>query len=267
MNCILVVIYNKECNNSDTIKSIIRTDIFSRFSVIVFDNSTIDTGNKEFCERHNIIYYGFNENWGLSRAYNYVIERLPEGTEHLMIFDDDTSIPYKYFLNSFNYLHEGTADVYLPIVKESDTKRILSPLNSTKHKSGFQRLHTIEDLDYHRITAINTGMIINTEVYKKIKYDENLFLDCVDHDFMTEVRKHGYSIKVMDCELLQHYSRNEQTDSEAALRRFIIYKKDFAFYSKKHGNRYGSRISLLLHKIKSAVRYRKLDFIRAGRGS
>ncbi len=260
MNYILIVIYNRNCKDSNTLCSILKSEGYDEFQLVVFDNSTIKTENREFCEKRNIIYYNFRENRGLSKAYNYVIDRLPEESGYLMIFDDDTEVPEKYLIRCLEYIEDGKADVLLPVIRESDTGKFLSPLNTINRKSGFQRLKSLDEIDYGRVSAINTGMTLSPKVYRIIRYNEELFLDCVDHDFMAEVRNREYKIQVMDCELIQHYSRNEQKSADSALHRFKIYKKDFTIYSKKHGNRIDYRISLLKHAVLSAIRYRDLRF-------
>ena len=67
----LIVVYNKKCENSSSIQDIIKYN--PDINIIVYDNSEMDYGNKEFCKKNNIIYFTQNKNVGISRAYNYVI--------------------------------------------------------------------------------------------------------------------------------------------------------------------------------------------------
>lgn len=45
-------------------------------TVIVYDNSTKDYGNAEFCKKNNFVYFTQHANNGISKAYDYVIDHV-----------------------------------------------------------------------------------------------------------------------------------------------------------------------------------------------
>ena len=66
----LIVIYKKNCCESEAVKFIEKYK--NNISIILFDNSIQDFGNKEYCRKNDIIYYNLGENIGLSKAFIFV---------------------------------------------------------------------------------------------------------------------------------------------------------------------------------------------------
>ena len=94
------------------------------------------------------------------------------------------------------------ADVYVPIVKAKE--QILSPC--TIHRGRVKAIHDLSSITRENITAINSGMIVSLDVYQKIRYNENLFLEYIDHDFIRQLKQHQYSIHVLQQEIQQNFS-------------------------------------------------------------
>lgn len=260
MNYIIIVIYNKNCEESISLQCIKKYNIPDNFQIIIFDNSTSDLQNKQFCEENGFIYYGFNENRGLSKAYNYVISKIPHNNDsYLFIFDDDTFITQEYFNEANELIQLKEFDIILPIVKAGNL--IISPCN-TKYRSGARSVKSIADIDMKKITAINSGMIVKLSVYDSISYNEDLFLDCVDHDFMYSVRAKNYRIKIMNSVIFQNYSRKEKGSLEGAITRFNIYKKDFKVYAQKTANPFFYVLSMLKLAVENSVKYKNPVFVK-----
>ena len=62
-----------------------------------------------------------------------------------------------------------------------------------KFKKGKSNIY---ELELDNMSAINSGMVVRASVYKKIRYNEDLFLDCIDHEFMRMVRKYKFSLYI-----------------------------------------------------------------------
>ena len=88
----------------------------------------------------------------------------------------------------------------------------------------------------NRYSFINSCMCINAALFKEVIYDENLFLDCVDYDFINMIRqvisKDIFYI-MKNIEIYQNFSGVTSNTFESDLARFKIYVKDFRYYSKK----------------------------------
>ena len=195
MAYIIIVLYNKLCTELANIDFISKYK--SEFKLVFFDNGSEKyvAENKKYCGDKNYIYFTLNKNVGLSKAYNYVIDNLNLKDEYVIMLDDDTKLPSKYFEEALKIIETKEYDIILPVVMAE--KMIMSPSN-VQFDCRVKAVKDIKDIDYTRITAINSGMIIKGNVFDKIKYNENMFLEYVDHDFMKKVRNQNLKIKIMN---------------------------------------------------------------------
>lgn len=222
---------------------------------VVYDNSTGDYNNKSYCEKQNVLYYGDGENHGLSKAYNFVIDNIVTSPhDYLMILDDDTELTAAYFEEVFDRL-EALPAILAPVVRAGEM--ILSPSNIV-FGCKISMINSIRDLNSRNYTAINSGLIIKREVFDKLRYDEQLFLDCVDHDFFRQAALNGYELSVLQSEICQHYSKNEKTTPEQALSRFKIYKKDFGYFCRKWRKKWFFFPHMFKFALKESVKYKKI---------
>ena len=249
----LIVIYNKKIDSSTTFKCINKD---KRLNLIIYDNSLDNKYNKEFAKKNKIEYYTINKNVGLSKAYNYVIRKHKmNDNDYIMILDDDTEITNNYLDEVDKIINSHEYDIILPIVKSN--KRMMSPSN-IQFNCRVKRVKDISKLKMNKITAINSGMVVKKKVYNDIKYDENLFLDYVDHLFMKNIRNRNYSIYVMNSFLNQNYSRDQKQSFESVKFRFNIFKKDFKYYCKKCNRILFYYVSLLKLRLVYLIKYKKI---------
>lgn len=249
---VFIIIYNKECAGSDSCESI---PFDKDAEVSIFDNS--DTANDvsaEYCKNKNWHYEWMGGNIGLSKAYNHAVEQVCGEDGILVWFDDDTKISNDYFIRLRETERSGQpASIFLPVV--TNNGRILSPSKIHGHNS--QQVSDISVLDQQTITGINSGMAIKTEVFRNYRYDERLFLDCIDHQFIKDMKRRGFRIAVFDARLEQKYS---QTDASLTLqsvhRRMLLFDKDFRQYcSDTLSGRFYYRINYLLRRVRYAQKW------------
>ena len=251
----IIVLYNTKCDDSITYNKLKK---INNISIIVCDNSTIVNDNKDKVCKDGFVYINMQGNKGLSKAYNKAIEEIKKicGNQiyYVCIFDDDTEINH-FFEISKKYIETNMYDVYLPVIKTN--QRILSPCNYINNK--IYSIESIEKVDLSHISAINSGMIIKSDVFKKIKYNENLFLDYIDHDFMLKVKKNNFKIKIIDdLVLTQHFSMEENT-IDSAYNRLKIMNKDLKEFYKKNKLQYYKQI--IAYKLVMIKKYRSLKFL------
>ena len=93
-----VVVYNKRCADSPTCQALKALDNLP-LSVLIYDNSTADYGNRAYCEENGWVYLGGNGNMGISKAYNACVNYLTEQAfvGYICLFDDDTHLDPTYF--------------------------------------------------------------------------------------------------------------------------------------------------------------------------
>lgn len=255
----LVVIYNKSCDESTTLACL--RNYAERIRVVVFDNSTKENSNFLWCKERGYIYHSEKRNIGLSKAYNYVLRTLKKtDSDYIIILDDDTSLPDSYFQEVFQKIKSHQYHLLLPVVLSG--KEMISPCNmefDCKPKGVSDR----KQINIAKISAINSGMVVRLDVYEKINYDENMFLECIDHDFMNRVRQDHLRILVLESEIYQDYSLESKGNLETAILRFKIRKKDIKTYYKKYKNMLICHAYIVWIAIKLAKKYRSLRFFRS----
>lgn len=218
----------------------------------LLDNSTDETikeENKKFCQDSNIKYFDNGGNVGLAKAYNRAIADLEEG-EALAIFDEDTFIPDDFIKEAVKGLEE--ADIVVPIVKSGD--KIISPSSLAGKK--------VVKYSGKNLTAINSGTVIKKEVFDKIGgYNEDMFLDYIDHEFMERCLKTKVKVKVFSKELNQTFFARENTDKVKALRRFEIFLDDFKVFCKESKGYY--KLKTFKMALKNFIKYKSSEFFKA----
>ena len=234
----VIVLYNKRTQDSVTLNRLLMLSP-KQLTSIVLDNSDKDyiSNNKSYCEHNGIQYYCLQGNRGISKAYNYALDLLyNEKKNDIVIWlDDDTAISQEYFdcLNRYSSLEEY--DVFAPIIRGQNGV-IYSPC-----KTGWLKGHYINDIRQsipdRKFTAINSCLAVRLKIYEKYRYDENLFLDCVDTLFFDNLRAKGKHFFLLPVEIQQNFFQRGEIDSRKLWNRFRIRIIDTKYYSKLGGFR------------------------------
>ncbi len=165
--------------------------IFGLFDIVyVYDNTEeIGRKNKEF-QKDNIEYYGFGENKGLSEPYNFILSKaMITNVDWLFLYDQDSLITETAIDKMKECVENGINDdivIVAPTIQYFD----IPPMDlSTKYEKF----------------AINSGSMLNVKLIqeKKLLYDENLFLDKVDHDFCKQIEAKNLRILRLGDVILQ----------------------------------------------------------------
>ena len=174
-----------------------------------------------------------------------------------MILDDDTCLPESYFQEVYRQTEIPEHQLLLPIVMSGDL--MMSPCKMVLgcKPAG---LKDKSQIDITRVSAINSGMVVRLDAYEKISYDEDMFLDCVDHDFMNQVRRQGLKIRILESKIQQNYSLNSKGSLEGALFRFDLQKKDLKAYYKKYRHMLICRLYIIWIATKLARKYKSFAF-------
>lgn len=189
----LVFMYNYDEGCIENIKSYAnQVDV-----VYAFDNT--EQGNKKqrsidmLREIENLEYIDGHGNQGLSYAINYVAKIcLDKGIEWLITFDQDSKAQedmlqvMKKFIKTYKYIHK--IGIICPTI-------INSKLNYAQ---------PVYEYSYH-YRVIQSGALHNLKAYQSIDgYDENLFIDQVDHDYCVRLRANNYQIVKLNKAVLEH---------------------------------------------------------------
>lgn len=263
----IVVIYNERIDQGkvETVSILNRNDC----TIVICDNSTIDDVkrlNKEFAFKNKFRYIDMEGNHGLSSAYNTSISEIIKNNADLygkwiIVFDQDTHIPINFFDSLFNELKKNNfiPCIYVPLVFDNKFE-LLSPCRFSGMR--FKRCKCIDIND--NSFFINSGMCIPLSFFENCKYDENIFLDFVDHDFIKTIRKsYGNCFKVMtSISLQQEFSGATRLSKTKELARYIIYCNDaIMFYKKWNGFYCFSMVLPFLRGIKLSLIHKDIIFI------
>jgi rhamnosyltransferase len=210
--CAVIVSYNP----TPHILKLARSLILQFSSVIVVDNGSNNDSISllKMLESISGITVHYNENnLGIAIALNKGIEyALDLGCEWVGTFDQDS-------LPSSNYL-ETMIDSYEEC-RNNNLVAIISPRYLTKTGlvsfGSYSEKKTIEKYLVVKST-MTSGNLIKLDKIKDIgRFDEDFFIDYVDHEFCLRVRRNGFKIIESCNSLLQHELGSPETHSIAGI--------------------------------------------------
>ena len=259
--CAVVVIYNVKCEDSPTCQALSQMQNIG-LHVLIFDNSTINLQNREFCLQKGWAYLGGLGNVGLSKAYNASIEYLKQESQIKMVclFDDDTHIDVDYFNQLCKIRMSKTSKIYVPLIYSND--RLLSPCVLRPNHTTKLFHSDLEAIQYDgkNITAINSCMALDLSLFDDFRYDENIFLDGIDHNFLMQMKQRNEKIVVFPYSCNHSFSGDLLPTKNAALMRFSIYAKDYRYIFRYNLFKY---LTLLGRRtLHLTLQYRSLCFIK-----
>ena len=257
----VVVIYNTACYDSVTCQAL--RQLNSDLPVVIYDNSTKDYGNQQYCVDSGWHYLGGLGNVGLSKAYNSCIIYIKEhlDADVVCLFDDDTKIDSQYFDLLRHAMVDGESKIFVPLIYSKDT--LISPSILKARYKIVKFEHEQAALSYvgKELSAINSCMALDLSLFDCYRYDEEIFLDGIDHKFVADMKTHGEQIKVFPYRCEQAFSGDEKPSPKSALTRFLIFKKDFQYILGK------DKISYIYLVGKRALnltlKYKSFEFLHA----
>lgn len=250
---VVIVLYNSDLSSVKALDALLIHPLVK--SVVVCDNS--DDGNNHLAVRRctdRVRAFNMGGNVGLSKAYNFAMSKC--AADYVLVLDDDTELPDDFFDSIASHIANGGADVFMPLVRSSEI--LMSPCG--KKGKRFVALNGPEDFSGVTLSGVNSGLVVRRNVYDKVSYREDLFLDMVDHAFFDDVMAEGFKVQVMnDVTLSQNFSR-ETDDFETARARYRISKRDNrVYFGKAFGDRIFCEAQLFYWKLKKAIKFKRLS--------
>jgi len=231
----VVVVYNCECENSETCKRLTKIFKKNNIQVVVIDNSTIETKNVEVIHKYGWTYLSMEKNLGLSVAYNCAINYINDFSFNKIIiwFDDDTEVTEEYFIKlRETVIKNSYASIFVPIIYGIDNK-IYSP-NSRRFFRNKLMKNEMSKIYKDDFNAINSCMAIRMSVFKNYRYDENLFLDSVDQKFCEDMCKAKINFNIVNVKITQNFfQRSKRISADQAWKRYRTRIRDFMCYANK----------------------------------
>lgn len=248
-NAIVVVVYNKQIEDSITLNTLVEHD-FCNSKLVIHNNGpkniTLQGTVAEKIERKfkNVELINSLNNLPLSMLYNDFI-RNNEGARQFIIFDDDSTVT-KEFVSAVN---QNEYDMELP--------RIISRVDGvTYYPIEDKKVVTTERyLNQRTSFSIGSGMVINSSLVKKFRkhgvelFDENYALYGVDVSVFRRIYRlidRGEDFKIKSSSHIYHsLSRAEGKESPFRIRERLI---DTAITTRRYPT-----LRLHIHFIKKLI--------------
>lgn len=174
-----ILLYNPDLRrlqqNVDAVKNCVE-------NVLLVDNASRNFLEiQEFASRNKITLCHNNVNEGLPKSFNTMIRfAKDEGFGNLLLLDQDSICD----ANLVDLYKKNISSKYVCL-----TPRIVHRLKDYEEQYGLK-----DKLDEEEIVneSINSGTLINLTILPQdLRFNEHLFVDCVDFDFFLQVKKRG----------------------------------------------------------------------------
>lgn len=201
--------------------------------VILVDDTdqTAEGGGPDFSKISNLRYIKNKANIGIAASLNEGVKRAAEeGFNWVIALDDDTLVSETYVADVFEFIQGNQ----LPDIGLVACSRGVGVGASSRNEEKF----------FIKRTLITSGSVFSVDVFRRVDgFDEGLFIDLVDFDFCTKIRRIGRSIIMLNKFGMDHRVGNSQMKNFAFLR-FVIYNhapfrlyyqmRNVFFFVKKH---------------------------------
>jgi rhamnosyltransferase len=168
--------------------------------VIVVDDSgeLFPTKNCDYDEIKNVVVLRNQDNLGIAAALNRGVEKAEAlGCEWVITLDDDTLVSTTYVDDLYGFIYNAhPVSLGLVALRRDD-----GDTNIPNGENG---------LKFKR-TLITSGCLFKITAFQKVGgFDEGLFIDLVDFDFCTKLRKSGLTIVLMNKVGMDHQVGNSR---------------------------------------------------------
>lgn len=203
-------------------------------AVYVFDNNSKTSRHLllalDDMEHVNVIFHG--ENIGLSKAQNYLINKIKDDFDWIITLDDDTNVSRSSlrFIRDQLLSIDKSVGVIVPLVFDLNDGGV--SLFTDKNNS-LKRIKPSEE-PLNVLVAISSGMIIRTSVFRDVGLmNEDYFIDYIDIEFSLRVNDKydiryipGYTInhRLGKKERIKVFCFNFSIYNHSPFRRFYIYR-------------------------------------------
>jgi rhamnosyltransferase len=236
--CAVIVSFNP----SEKIKSNIDLLASQVDEILIVDNHSNST-SRSFLDnlekRENISIFYNKENLGIAKALNIgICSGLERGYSWIATFDQDSSVTPEYMntmltaYQSCQYQEEVALVSPIYIDKEAEKKYSYTSDKLTQSK-------LFSDVK----STLTSGNLIKASIFPAVgMFDENLFIDYVDHEFCLRCRQHKFKIIQSNQSVLMHslgdarvhtfLGRKFRSLNHNPLRRYYKYRNRIIVYKR-----------------------------------
>lgn len=229
---IVIVVYKTDLNQISIIQTVLQEMIKTpSLELLVFENSAKKNQKDLTLNKQGYYFHQQTKNLGTAGAYSFAINFFEKlNCTHLALFDQDSVINAKYFMQVNRILSLNSVSVAIPKVISNKVQVSPSYFNHlwgpTQHKPLFPVVKSFR-------TAISSGSIHSIDVIKQFKpFPKEFWLDYFDHWLFWIYDKNNISIDIIDYVILHDLSiQNFQDISDFRLKN--IYQSEKLFFCNK----------------------------------
>jgi len=187
----VIVLYNPSINEIIQNLSLIIDQVDKIYLV---DNSDISINESIFNHYKSVLYISNGGNKGIANALNVGADfAIKDKYKWLLMLDQDSKVPANMIIEMLSFYEKH----------QSFNIGIIAP-NVKLFNEHLPKIKNNEE--YIEVTtAITSGSLLNLEVYKKVgNFDENLFIDQVDHEYCLRLKLNNYKTIFLQNICIEH---------------------------------------------------------------
>ncbi len=235
----IVILYNPD----ETVVKNITSYVNCIDKLYIVDNSekkNIDLISRIMDISKKVEYIDNGGNQGIAKALNMGAKlAIKNGANWLLAMDQDS------------YFEKNEISIYIQNIvefKDKDNVAIFAPNTSTPTYSIYSKRDTNSFVD--STVIITSGSVINLDLFSKIgEFDENLFIDEVDHDYCLRAVANNYRVIMFNNIFLNHQigivkkikllNKEKSITIHSPVRNYYAMR-NVLYMRKKHKNNFGS---------------------------
>lgn len=213
LECALIVLYLPKAGFWDYLHNLSKQ--FAH--ILLIDNTPNPAGiNENLLHLSNVIYHQMGLNTGIAKALNTGCKMLFEkGYNYLVCFDQDTRVNDEFSTKVNYYLKK--VDIESSLLGSGFLKKSFFGSAFRTNKNNISETKTI----------ITSGMILSNKVFYQVGgFNENYFIDSVDHEYCLRARKKGIVIFRIDENIMTHLigEKNSVIPIHTSQRKYFIFR-------------------------------------------
>jgi GT2 family glycosyltransferase len=263
---ILVVLYNRDLETSETLQSLIKNkDVLSNVDIFIWNNTSDPKIDPSLLQgifgNIDVFYHSDGINTSISKVYNHLIGNYLCNYKYLTILDHDTTITDTFLTELLSAMEQEKANLILPRILSRG--KIVSPAKLYFFLGSYYKNIDVDFIKAKHITAINSGMTIRSDYFFEsgFRYDENLDFYGTDDDFMISYCKNDSRVQVLRSTLEHDLNYYSDEDVERKAWRFNQFTKGL-LYNNRHMPvlKLLAMSYVLILALRESIKYRSLKF-------
>lgn len=206
--------------------------------LIIVDNGSknVESIKKIIYEIKSVSLIENKINYGVAKALNQIFGKAQiHGCEWVLVLDQDTIIPDNLIERYKQVVYENRADLAIicPLIHDESTNITWPVLGGDESERYVEK-------------CITSASFNSIKMWERVGgFDENLFIDEVDHDYCYRVRKEGGKILLVNGVIISHIIGNSKAytilgrtiivRNHSAFRKYYITRNMLIIDRKQHG--------------------------------